>query len=160
MTTLAAAKTEHGSFTLERTFKASPAHVFKAWANNESYYKWLISGDGWDIRKFERDFRAGGREYSEFAPTGSPDSFSNTGVYLDIVPEARIVYAYTMDKNGKPFSASLATIEISADGKSTKLKFTEQGVHFDGVDSIEMRRKGWEGLMLTMEKEIMRIAAG
>ena len=39
-------------------------------------------------------------------------------------------------------STSLTTIALEPDGSQTRLTYTEQGVHFDGLDSPEGREEG------------------
>ena len=44
-------------------------------------------------------------------------------------------------------STSLTTIALEPDGEHTRLTYTEQGVHFDGLDSPEGREEGTKGLL-------------
>ena len=68
------------------------------------------------------------------------------------MPDRRIVLAYTMAVGGRRISASLATVEIVPEGDGTRLTFTEQGVHLDGVhgpgpDAAAGREEGTSGLL-------------
>ncbi|HEY0469766.1 MAG TPA: SRPBCC domain-containing protein, partial [Polyangiaceae bacterium] len=67
--------------------------------------------------------------------------------YLDIVPEARIVYSYAMQLGDTRISVSLATVEFQADGAGTLLKFTEQAVFLDGYDDSGSRERGTNELL-------------
>ena len=49
--------------------------------------------------------------------------------------------------NGRHMSTSLTTIALEPDGGRTRLTYTEQGVHFDGLDSPEGREEGSGGLL-------------
>jgi hypothetical protein len=49
--------------------------------------------------------------------------------------------------DGRHLSTSLTTIALEPDGDQTRLTYTEQGVHFDGLDSIEGREEGSSGLL-------------
>ena len=49
--------------------------------------------------------------------------------------------------NGRHLSTSLTTIALERDGGQTRLTYTEQGVHFDGLDSTEGREEGSRGLL-------------
>jgi hypothetical protein len=44
-------------------------------------------------------------------------------------------------------SQTHATFVIEPDGDQTRLTYTEQGVHFDGLDSVEGREEGSKGLL-------------
>jgi hypothetical protein len=44
-------------------------------------------------------------------------------------------------------STSLTTITLEPDGDRTRLTYTEQGVHLDGLDSVEGREEGTKGLL-------------
>jgi uncharacterized protein YndB with AHSA1/START domain len=74
------------------------------------------------------------------------DKFVNPR-YLDIVPDRRIVIAYTMAIDGTNISASLGTVEFEAVGGGTRLIYTEQGAFFDGADGPSSRQQGWHGLL-------------
>jgi len=81
-------------------------------------------------------------------------TITNDTVYEDIVPGRRIVTAYRMSMDGRPFSAALATIEILPSDAGTDLIFTHQGAYFEGADGPEMRKGGWEHLLEKLAKEL------
>ena len=54
---------QHGSFTIERIYEASPSRVFEAWANVEAKARWFAGPDEWVEAGREFDFRVAGREY-------------------------------------------------------------------------------------------------
>lgn len=77
---------------------------------------------------------------------GGPTSrFRST--YTDIVEFQRIVFTYDMWVDGRHMSTSLTTITLEPAGQSTRLTYTEQGVHLDGLDSPEGREEGPKGLL-------------
>ena len=49
---------KHSTFTLERTYSASPAQVFAAWADRDTKAKWFAANDP----AYTLDFRVGGAE--------------------------------------------------------------------------------------------------
>jgi hypothetical protein len=49
--------------------------------------------------------------------------------------------------DGQHLSTSLTTIVLEPDGAGTRLTYTEQAVHFDGLDSVEGREEGSRGLL-------------
>lgn len=155
---MSASPVKHGSFVIERSYKAPPDKVFAAFADREAKLRWLAGGKGFLLEEYELDFRVRGRETSSFIIQGDVPvagmKVSNATWYADIVPGARIVWAYTMSMGESPFSASLATVELSAAGSGTHLKFTEQGAFFAGADGLAMREQGWGKLLDALAQEL------
>jgi uncharacterized protein YndB with AHSA1/START domain len=141
----------HATFVVERTYDASPARVFAAWARPEAKSRWFMEPGG----EFELEFRVGGREFSRGGlPDGSVYTFE--GRYQDIVPDERIVYAYDMHLGDARISVSLATVELKPDGDHTRLIFTEQGAFLDGLDTPELREQGTGSLLDALAEELGR----
>jgi uncharacterized protein YndB with AHSA1/START domain len=49
--------------------------------------------------------------------------------------------------DGRHMSTSLTTIALEPAGEGTRLIYTEQGVHLDGLDSPAGREEGTHGLL-------------
>lgn len=136
----------HGTFSLERTYDASPARVFAAFATSEGKDAWFGSGDGLTIVERVFDFREGGRERLVGKwTTGKISQFDAT--YFDVIPNERIVYAYEMHLDGTKISVSLATIEFKAAGQGARLLLSETGAFLDGYDDAGSREHGTNFLM-------------
>jgi uncharacterized protein YndB with AHSA1/START domain len=139
-------KVDHASFTLERHYDAPVALLYKAFSDEDAKRRWFGGGSEWDLKSREFDFRVGGREHlSGKWKSGMVSTFD--AIYLDIVPERRIIYAYDMHIDGKHISVSMATILFAGDGVGSKLTITEQGAFLDGYDDAGSREKGTRGLM-------------
>lgn len=136
---------QHGTIRLERRYKASPKRVFAAWAEPEARAKWDVPGR-WAIAEQSFDFRESGRELKRFGPQTDPRFVAET-LYLDIVPQRRIVFSYSTTSNGTPISVSLTTIEMAADGRETRLLLTEQIVFLDGHDNAGNREEGLSSML-------------
>ena len=149
--------TNHGTFFIERRYAASPQRVFGAWSDADSKRAWHVEGKGWELRSYELDFREGGREASSFRfldgvkMFGEETTFSNETVYEEILPNERLIFTYSMSRNGKRFSVSLATVEFKADGAGTRLMFTEHAAFFEGADGLQMREQGWQELLAKLD---------
>ena len=137
----------HDTFVIDRSYPASPARVFTAFADAATKKQW------WDDDDIEKnaphviDFRVGGRESMAGATPGGEASFTYDAVYQDIVENSRIVYSYEMTMNGQRISVSVATLEFLADGDGTRLILTEQGAYLDGLDTSAQREEGTRGLL-------------
>jgi len=127
----------HDTFTIVRTYPATPSRVFAAFASEEAKNAWGDTGDlepaeGAAADDSEFDFRVGGRE--RFGHKYQGTTYLYDGRYYDIVPDQRIVYSYEMYADGARISVSVTTIEFIKSGDGTQLSFTEQGAYLDGFD--------------------------
>jgi uncharacterized protein YndB with AHSA1/START domain len=143
----------HSTFSIQRTYPSPPARVFAAFANQETKRRWFAEGEGWDVDEFSVDFRIGGREIARFRFKGGPPMGNDT-VYLDIVPDRRIVLAYTMTVGDTRISVSLATVEIAPSSTGTRFIYTEQGAFFDGADKPAGREAGCRELFEKLAEEL------
>jgi len=156
----ARAPTVHASFTIERRLAFPPAKVFAAFSTPEAKAAWFGGDAGaWTPLRREFDFRVGGREQAVGAwKDGTVSAFD--AVYHDIVPERRIVFAYSMRLDDRLISVSLTTIEFWPDGEGARLTFTEQGAFVDGYDDAGSREHGTKDLLDKMEASLHAAAKG
>jgi uncharacterized protein YndB with AHSA1/START domain len=134
---------EHGAFTLERIYDASPDRVFAAWADPEAKAHWF---DDSHTEVVEHDFRVGGWERRRGrAPDGRAYTFQ--ALYQDIVPSRRIVYTYDMLLDGTRISVSVATVEFRPESAGTRLVYTEQSAFLDGYEPPARREQGMGSLL-------------
>jgi uncharacterized protein YndB with AHSA1/START domain len=131
----------HASFTLERTYQASPAAVFHALSDEAAKARWFAGDDGYAVLERQMDVRPGGRERLKGRwASGMTSTFD--AVYYDVVPDERLVYAYEMSLDDRKISVSLATLEIKPAGPGARLVVTEQGAFLDGYDDSGSRERG------------------
>lgn len=135
--------TAHTSFELERRYPASPERVFAAWASADAKRRWSACHPR--TTDYELDFRAGGSESCRMETDDGLQHFRAD--YFDVVPDARIVYAYELVLDGRRLSVSLVTVAFAADDGGTRMTFTEQVAYLDGYYDRERRIHGTgEGL--------------
>ena len=142
----------HGTFVIERNYPVATERVFKAFSDPATKHRWFVDDEASGAEDFGMDFRVGGTERKHFS--NKHGVFTNDTVYLDIIPNQRIVFAYTMSMNDRRFSSSQATVELVAVEKGTNLIFTEQGAYFEGSDGPKMRQDGWRLLLESLAKEL------
>lgn len=141
----------HDTFSIERTYPATPSRAFAAFASEEAKTEWGDTGGietPADAEPSEFDFRVGGRE--RFTVRAGGSLYRYDALYYDIVPDQRIVYSYEMHADGVRISVSVATIEFAKSGDGTTLTWTEQGAYLDGIDGPQapgLRREGTAGML-------------
>jgi uncharacterized protein YndB with AHSA1/START domain len=144
----------HASFTITRRWKAAPARVFAAFADQSQKDKWFGGGPEWEPVSRSFDFRVGGHEHASgrWKQNGVVSRFDCT--YLDIVPDSRIIYSYVMHLDERKISVSQACIEIMPDGQGSTLTLTEYGDYLDGYDDAGSRERGTNALMDALGKAL------
>jgi uncharacterized protein YndB with AHSA1/START domain len=136
----------HATFVIERSYPVPVERVWHALSDNNARDQWFTGGPTFVATEKSHDFRVGGHGTEEGQWQGGPESkFLST--YTDIVDLQRIVFTYDMWVGGAHLSTSLTTIVVGHDGEATRLTYTEQGVHYDGLDSVEGREEGSAGLL-------------
>jgi uncharacterized protein YndB with AHSA1/START domain len=154
---VSAAPVVHSTFVIERTYPVTPERVFAAFSDPSKKRRWFVDGAGKQAILFEMDFRVGGTEKTRFTATAESPvkglEIANDTTYQDIVPDQRIVLAYTMTVGGKRISASLSTFEFKPDASGTKLLLTEQAAFFEGADGPQLRYDGWSHLLDSLAKD-------
>ena len=133
----------HGTFTIRRSWAATPARVFAAWADPEVKAQWFTGpSERWTLIRRSMDFVAGGTEVLEgrFAESGMTTLFEAR--YHLIEPAHRLVYVYDLHLSGQFHSTTLSSLTLESEGARTTVAYTEQIVFIDGHDGSESRRHG------------------
>jgi uncharacterized protein YndB with AHSA1/START domain len=146
MTDLIERSQTHATFVIERLYPAPVSAVWHALSDNAARDQWFGGGAEFDVHEKSHDFRVGGQATEDGRWHGGPRSrFQST--YTDIVDQHRIVFTYDMWVDDRHLSTSLTTIVAAPDDAGTRLTYTEQAVHFDGLDTVEGREEGTRGLL-------------
>ena len=136
----------HATFVIERSYPVPVTAVWHALSDNEARDQWFGGGAEFDVHEKSHDFRVGGHAIEDGQWRGGPTSrFMST--YTDIVDQQRMVFAYDMWVDDRHISTSLTTIVVEPEGDGARLTYTEQGVHLDGLDTVEGREEGTRGLL-------------
>lgn len=144
----------HKSFTIERTYPTTASRVFRAHSDPAKKRRWFAEGEGFFVDSYTLDFTVGGFERTRFrfGKDGPPMTYD--GVFLDLVPNERIVHAYWMTIGGAPLSSSLSTTELFPAGSETLLRYTEHTAFLDGKDDSAGRRQGCVDLLEVLANEL------
>jgi uncharacterized protein YndB with AHSA1/START domain len=145
--------TTHETLVFERTFACPAEILYEAFADPGARARWGLPSPTATIIYDEADFRVGGRDRSRCGAKSDP-RFQVDAVYLNIVPNQRIVYSEMVADGKRALSAALHTIEISHDGVKAHLKVTVQLAAFDGEDMAEGVRFGFGAALNNLGREI------
>ena len=97
---------------ITRTFNAPARLVFQAWTTPELIKRWWApKSSGMSLLSCEVDVRAGGRYRYEFGREGSEPMMAFFGKYIDVVPNARLVWTNEESEGG---AVSTLTFEEKA----------------------------------------------
>ncbi len=143
----------HGDFTIRRVFATTPERLYQAFTDAEAKAKWFVGPEGWRLLERAMDVRAGGRERAKGQlPHGLTTTFD--AIYLDVIANERLIYAYEMRLDGVKISASLASLTFAPDPRGAHLTLTEQGAFLDGYDDAGNREKGTQALLDAVERSL------
>jgi uncharacterized protein YndB with AHSA1/START domain len=147
MTTIA-----HATIVMERSYAASPARVFAAWADVEARKRWSAPAGTIRIEYEAADFREGGRDVSRCIEPGNADYVATVN-YLDIRKDQRIVFAEDVTHGNTRVSAALISMELAPKADATRLALTLQIASFDGAAMEQGYQFGWSAALDNLAKE-------
>ncbi len=98
-----------------RVFDAPPRIVFEAWTTPELFRQWWVpKSSGATLLSCEQDVRVGGAYRLEFAHPTAETTMAFFGTYLEVVPDARLVWTNEESPDG-----AVTTVTFEArDGKT------------------------------------------
>lgn len=122
---------------------APPEKLFRGWTDPSLMKQWFVPKP-WTITKVETDLRAGG---SSLVVMKSPEGqeFPNPGVYLEVIPNEKIVFTDAFTKAWEPganapFMVATVTFEKQPDGKT---KYTARAQHWSKESREQHEKMGF-----------------
>jgi uncharacterized protein YndB with AHSA1/START domain len=126
------------SLSLERTLRAAPQQVWRAWTQAEALTQWFAPSDASKVEVIEIDARVGGRyRITITAPDGEVHEVS--GVYREVVPNERLVFTWAWRTT--PERMSQVTVTLRPEGTGTALTLTHAQFFDDAAR--DRHRQGW-----------------
>jgi uncharacterized protein YndB with AHSA1/START domain len=134
--------------TITRTFDAPRELVFSAWTKPEHLTRWF-GPNNFTVTVPEMDFRAGGK--FRFCMRGPDIEHWVSGVYREIVPPQRIVWAGTMEHDHNEITTTVTFADLG--GKTRVI------VHQSYSIDSESSRGAQQGWTETLERLAAHLAA-
>jgi len=146
----------HATFHLERSYDASPTRVWKALTDPAAKAQWFgAPSEQVEILERTMDVRPGGCERLKGRWGGKVVSMFDA-IYYDVIENERLVYCYEMHLDDRKISVSVATIQLKANGKGTRITVTEQGAFLDGYDDAGSREHGTNELLDALGRSLAK----
>ena len=134
-----------GSFEVERTWRATPETVFSAWSDPAVKAQWFRGPPGhWTEIRRSMDFSVGGIEIVEGRFDADGETTLFTVRHHVIEPPLRIAAVFDLHLSGIHHSVTLASLQLTPTGETTRVSYCEQITFLDRLDGVEMRREGTE----------------
>lgn len=141
-TNLAPAPSAHRELVLQRTLHASREKLFRCWTDPQLITRWFTPPP-WKTVRAEMDVRSGGASNIVMQ---SPDGqeFPNRGIYLEVVPHAKIVFTDAFvgawEPSEKPFMVGTITFEDAGGGRTL---YTARVQHWSAGDREAHEKMGF-----------------
>lgn len=135
------ATTSDRELVLTRLIAAPPAKVYAAWTTPELLVQWFVPRP-WSVARAELDVRPGGRSLIVMRnPEGL--EFPNPGVYLEVVPNRRLVFTDAYTEAWQPSEKPFFTGIISFDEEAGGTRYTATARHWNAVDCEAHAKMGF-----------------
>jgi uncharacterized protein YndB with AHSA1/START domain len=137
-------RTSDTKLVVTRTFNAPARLVFKAWTTPELFKRWWAPKSlGMPILACEMDVRTGGGYRLAFGHDEA-SSFSFYGRYLEVIPDARLVW--TNEEGG---DGAVTTVTFEDKGDLCLLTYSDR---FPSKAALEAERGAEDGLPVQFEQ--------
>ena len=133
---------------LTKVVRAPREKVFEAWTSPEWLRRWYGMTDEWTVPVAEVDLRVGGRYRIVMAGPGF-EPFDETGEFLEIVPNERLVY--TMGSAAWSDVTRL-TVEFREHPDGCEVRLHETGYTDLGVR--DQHASGWPGWLDRLARQL------
>jgi uncharacterized protein YndB with AHSA1/START domain len=148
--------------TITRHIAAPRASVWRCWTEPELLKQWFTPRP-WTTPVVETDVRAGGSSYFLFrGPNG--EEFPNRGVYLEVVPEEKLVFTDAYVSAWVPSAAPYMTGIVTFADEGAGTRYTARVLHWSEAAraSHEERgfHQGWGKAAEQMEQVARSLVAG
>jgi uncharacterized protein YndB with AHSA1/START domain len=114
---------------LERVIDVPPELVWAAWTKPEHLSKWFCPAP-WKVVDCEIDLRPGGMFRTVMRSPEGKD-FPNTGCYLEIVPNKRLVWTDALLPGYRPAADPFFTAIVTLEPRGTGTRYIAMGMHRD-----------------------------
>lgn len=133
---------DNKELVLERVLDAPREKLWRCWTEEALLKQWFCPAP-WSIADVKVDVRPGGTNmFVMRSPEG--EEFPNSGVYLEVVPNEKLVftdaYRTAWEPSEKPFFTGVVTFEDAGGGKT---KYVARALHWTDEDRKKHEEMGF-----------------
>ena len=133
--------TEIHELSLTRLIDAPRAALYRCWTQAELLKQWFTPRP-WTTPVVEIDVRAGGSSQMVFrGPEGQ--EFPNNGVYLEVVPNRKLVFTDAYTEAWIPSAKPFMTGTITFTGEAGKTRYDAVARHWTAADKASHEQMGF-----------------
>ena len=155
MTTTTSA--EGRDLILTRLIDAPPEKVYQAWTDPELMKQWFAPLP-WTITKVEHDVRPGGASLVVMrSPEGA--EFPMRGVYLEVIPNRRLVFTDAYASAWQPSEKPFMTVEITFENVGGQTNYTARVHHWSVADREAHEKMGFHGGWAQCAEQLAAVTA-
>lgn len=142
---------------LSRLIEAPRAALFRCWTEPALIVQWFTPPP-WKTLAADVDVRAGG---SSVITMQGPDGTQvpNRGVYLQVVPNERIVFTDAYVRAWVPSAKPFFTCELTFEDEGRGTRYTARARHWSAEDCAAHERMGFHTGWGTATDQLARLAA-
>ena len=131
---------------LERIVDVKPELVWAAWTQPKHIKHWFAPKP-WTVSECQIDLRLGGASSITMRSPEGQD-FPNTGCYLEIIPNQKLVFTDALGADFRPNEKAFFTATILLEAHGTGTKYTAIAMHKDEANRQKHEEigfhAGWE----------------
>jgi uncharacterized protein YndB with AHSA1/START domain len=126
---------------LTRVIAAPPKKLFRAWTEPDLLKQWFCPRP-WGVARATLDVRPGGIcHVVMLSPEGQ--EFPNPGVYLDVVPDRRLVFTDAYSEAWAPSAKPFMTGVIEFEDLGGRTRYTARALHWTEADREAHEKMGF-----------------
>ena len=146
------------SLVLERLLDAPVAKLWRCWTEPTLLKQWFCPRP-WSVASAELDVRAGGQSrIVMLSPEGN--EFPNQGLYLEVVPERRILFTDAFTSAWEPSEKAFMVAEVRFEPEGEKTRYTATARHWSEADCATHEAMGFHTGWGTAADQLETLAKG
>jgi uncharacterized protein YndB with AHSA1/START domain len=143
------------AITMTRIFPHDVSKVYRAWTDPELVSIWFKPNERWASVESEIEPRVGGPMKIKMTHSDG-DVFRNEGVFLEVVPNERLVFTWNWLEDPSDNGETEVTVTIRAVAEGTELTLVHSKV--TNEDYANNLSNGWGGALANLETFLVTAA--